>query len=139
MSNVSIAGYAGWLAYDMFLIVSLSDRPVYDPNPLRPNPNPKKPMSGSCRVCGLGRILTPLKKTHNFNEFIYYDNCFISYNNMILIITAVWNIKDQIWYTKQTLGTKIIIKPLIYHVGTFLFWKLRLHILNKDHGWDMVA
>ena len=38
----------------------LSGRPVYDPNPLRPNPNPKKPVSGSCRVRGLGRTLTPL-------------------------------------------------------------------------------
>ena len=60
MSNVSIAGYAGWPAYDTFLIVSLSGRLVYDPNQLRPNPNPKKPVSGSCRVRGLGRTLTPL-------------------------------------------------------------------------------
>ena len=44
----------------MFLIVSLSGRPVYDPNPLRPNPNPKKPVLGSCRVRGLGQTLTPL-------------------------------------------------------------------------------
>ena len=60
MSNVSIAGYAGWPAYDTFLIMLLSSRPVYDPNPLRPNPNPKKPVSGLCRVRGLGRTLTPL-------------------------------------------------------------------------------
>ena len=60
MSNVSIAGYAGWPTYDTFLIVSLSSRPVYDPNPLRSNPNPKKPVLGSCRVRGLGRTLTPL-------------------------------------------------------------------------------
>ena len=40
--------------------MSLSGRPVYDPNPLRPNPNPKKPMSGSCCIRGLGRTLTPL-------------------------------------------------------------------------------
>ena len=60
MSNVSIAGYAGWPAYDTFLIMSLSGWPVYDPNPLRPNPNPKKPVSGSCRVRGLGWTLTPL-------------------------------------------------------------------------------
>ena len=38
----------------------LSGRPVYDPNPLRPNPNPEKSVSGSCRVRGLGRTLTPL-------------------------------------------------------------------------------
>ena len=60
MSNVSIAGYAGWPTYDTFLIVSLSGQSVYDPNPLRPNPNPKKPVLGLCRVRGLGRILTPL-------------------------------------------------------------------------------
>ena len=37
-----------------------ADRPIYDPNPLKPNPNPKKPVLGSCRVHGLGRTLTPL-------------------------------------------------------------------------------
>ena len=57
---MSIAGYMGWPAYDTFLIVSLTGWPVYDPNPLRPNPNPKKPVSGLCRVCGLGQTLTPL-------------------------------------------------------------------------------
>ena len=57
---MSIAGYASWLAYDTFLIVSLSGRPIYDPNPLRSNPNPKKPVLGSCYVRGLGRTLTPL-------------------------------------------------------------------------------
>ena len=61
MSNVSIVGYTGWPAYDTFLIVSLSGWPVYDPNPLRSNPNLKKPVSGSCRVRGLGRTLTPLE------------------------------------------------------------------------------
>ena len=40
--------------------MSLSGRPVYDPNPLKPNINPKKSVSGSCRVHGLGRTLTPL-------------------------------------------------------------------------------
>ena len=60
MSNVSIADYAGWPACDTFLIVSVLGWPIYDPNPLRPNPNPKKPVSGSCRVRGLGRTLTPL-------------------------------------------------------------------------------
>ena len=57
MSNVSTAG---WPTYDVFLIVSLSSQPVYDPNPLRPNPNSQKPMSGSCRVHGLGQTLTAL-------------------------------------------------------------------------------
>ena len=40
VSNGSIAGHVGWPVYDTFLIVSLSGRSVYDPNPLRPNPNP---------------------------------------------------------------------------------------------------
>ena len=44
--------------------MSLSDRPVYDPNPLRPNPNPKKHVSSSCRVRGLGRTLTTLVFAH---------------------------------------------------------------------------
>ena len=45
---------------DPFLIVSLSGRPIYDPNPLRPNPNPKKPVLGSCRVRGFeSNIDTP--------------------------------------------------------------------------------
>ena len=57
---MSIAGYASWPAYDTFLIVSLSGQPIYDPNPLRLNPNPKKPVSGSCRVHGLDRTLTLL-------------------------------------------------------------------------------
>ena len=60
MSNVSIAGYAGWSDYDTFLIVSLSGQPVYDPNPLKSNPNSKKSVSGSCHVHGLGWTLTPL-------------------------------------------------------------------------------
>ena len=44
MSNVSIAGHAGWPAYNLFLIVLLLGQLVYDPNPLRPNPNPQKPV-----------------------------------------------------------------------------------------------
>ena len=60
MSNVSIAGYAGWPAYNMFIIVLLSGRPIYDPNPLWHNPDPQKPMSGLCHVRGLGQTLTPL-------------------------------------------------------------------------------
>ena len=47
----------------------LSDRPVYDPNPLRPNPNPEKSVSGSCRVRGLGRTLTPLDKVIPLKTF----------------------------------------------------------------------
>ena len=73
MSNVSIAGYAGWPAYDTFLIVLFLGRPVYNPNPLRSNPNLKKPVSGSCRVCGLGRTLTPLIKYNTgVKSFAFY-------------------------------------------------------------------
>ena len=72
MSNVSIAGYAGWPAYDTFLIVSLSSRPIYDPNPLRPNPNPKKPVLSSCRVHGLGRTLTPLEMIYIYIYIYIY-------------------------------------------------------------------
>ena len=65
MSNLSIAGHVGWLTYDTFLIVSLLDQPVYDSNPLRPNPNSQK----TCRVCELGHTLTLLAKIHEtFNE-----------------------------------------------------------------------
>ena len=63
---MSITGYAGWPAYDTFLIVSLLSRPVYDPNPLRSNPNPKKPISGLYRVRGLGRTLTPLHEIYGY-------------------------------------------------------------------------
>ena len=57
---MSIVGYAGWLAYDIFHIVSISSLLIYDPNPLRPFPNQQKPVSGSYRVCGLSQTLTPL-------------------------------------------------------------------------------
>ena len=73
MSNVSIAGYAGWPVYDTFLIMSLSGWPVYDPNPLRSNPNLKKPVSGLCRVHGLGQTLTPLIKYNTrVKSFVFY-------------------------------------------------------------------
>ena len=55
-----VAGHAGWTAYNMFLIVSLSGRPVYDPNSLRFNLNPQKSMSCSCRIRELGQIFTSL-------------------------------------------------------------------------------
>ena len=57
-------------AYDTFLIVSLLGRPIYDPNSLRPNPNPKKPVSNSCCVCRLGRTLTPLLKKDDLTRRI---------------------------------------------------------------------
>ena len=75
MSNVSIAGYSGLPTYDTFFIVSLSGRPVYDPNPLRPNPDPKKPMLSSCRVRELGQTLTPLTHTPLFYLFFSGKQC----------------------------------------------------------------
>ena len=47
VSNGFIAGHVGQPVYDTFLIVSLSGRSIYDPSPLRPNPNPSKPVSCS--------------------------------------------------------------------------------------------
>ena len=44
---MSIVGYAGWPTYDMFLIVSFSSCPVYNPNLLRHNLNPQKLVSGT--------------------------------------------------------------------------------------------
>ena len=80
MSNVSITGYAGWLAYDMFLIVSFSSQPVYDPNPLKPNSNPKKPVSGLCRIRRFGRTLTPLTPRIHFFFFFFllHHDVFVS-------------------------------------------------------------
>ena len=60
MSIVSIASHVSWSTYDTFFIVLLSGRPVYDQNPLRPNPNLQKLVSCSCRIRGLGQTLTPL-------------------------------------------------------------------------------
>ena len=68
MSN---AGYASWPIYDTFLIMLFSDQPVYDPDSLRPNPNPQKPVLDSYRVRGLGRILTPL--LNNQGDHVYRD------------------------------------------------------------------
>ena len=47
MLNMSIAGHTSWFAYDMFFIMSHSGQSVYDPNLLRPNPNPQKPVTCS--------------------------------------------------------------------------------------------
>ena len=70
---MSIAGYVGWPAYDKFLIVSLSSQPIYDLNSLRPNPNPQKPMSGSCHIHKLGWTLTPLIGLHKKQIHWYLD------------------------------------------------------------------
>ena len=37
-----------------------SSRSIYDPNPLRPNPNSQKLVSSSCRIYRLSWTLTPL-------------------------------------------------------------------------------
>ena len=88
VSNVSIAGYVGWSTYDTFLIVLLSGRSIYDPNPLKSNPNSKKSVSGFCRVHGLGRILTPLlmrlhshKDTHKIKAFGLEIQCKFNENH----------------------------------------------------------
>ena len=60
---IAVAGHVGWLSYEQFLIVLLLGQPVYDPNPLRPNPNSQKPVLGLCHVRGLGRTLTALGKS----------------------------------------------------------------------------
>ena len=71
MSNVSIAGYAGWPTYDMFLIVSLS---VYDQNPLRPNLNPQKTCVGfmSCSHVRWN-IYTPKLREEERQPFRHWD------------------------------------------------------------------
>ena len=71
MSNVSIVGYVGWPTYDTFLIVSLS---VYDPNPLRPNPNPQKIRVGfmSCSRVGWN-IDTPKLRQEERQPFRHWD------------------------------------------------------------------
>ena len=48
-----IASYANWSAYNMFLIISHSSRPIYDQNLLRLTLNYKKP----CHVYGLCQTL----------------------------------------------------------------------------------
>ena len=93
MLNVSIAGYASWATYDTFLIMSLSGRPVYDPNPLRPNPNPKKTVLGSCRVHGLGRTLTPLPMVNKtFHTWIVvvltFKVCYITFLSLSLSLSS---------------------------------------------------
>ena len=114
-----IVGYAGWPAYYTFLIVSLSGRSIYDPNSLRPNPNPKKHMSGSCRVHGLGRTLTPLcqlcKIISNFRELSKLLTCSLPFNLkstinywqlslMFEILLQSWHIIIKLFKNKTTIG-----------------------------------
>ena len=49
--------------------MSLLGRPVYDPNPLRPNPNLQKLMLSSCCVRGLGRTLTLLNAAFHLSAW----------------------------------------------------------------------
>ena len=73
MSNVSIVNYTGWLAYDTFLIVLFSSRPVYDPNPLRPNLTRENP----CRIRDVftGWVEHPYSASHTpafIKPFLFY-------------------------------------------------------------------
>ena len=121
MSNVSIAGYAGWPAYDTFLIVSLLGRPVYDPNPLRPNPNPKKSVSGSCRVRGLGRTLTPL---------------YMRKDPLSLSTQKNWDVYKYQFDNKRNLCITVL-RALLYTSSflygcIFLFTKWEISALNRN-------
>ena len=126
MSNVSIAGYAGWPTYDTFLIMLLSGWPVYDPNPLRPNPNLKKPMLGSCRVRGLGQTLTLLtiadKKLEEICPQIRTINIYI-YSHKSRII---------IHYTLPTSHLKYSHK--IFHPFFFSFSSKHAILNHKFYG-----
>ena len=95
---MSIASYAGWPAYDTFLIVSLSGWPVYDLNPLKSNPNPKKPVLGSCHVRGLGQTLTPILLMSLSENFLI----------AMVALTTVANLAEEI-DKFNTSGTKMII------------------------------
>lgn len=87
---MSIGGYEGWPAYDIFLIMSISNRPIYDPNSLRPNLNLQKPVSCSCCVRRLGRTLIPLE----FSKFcVFFGWCpFLVHGSMMQVI-ALTSIK----------------------------------------------
>ena len=80
--------------------MSLSGRPVYDPNPLRPNPNPKKPVSGSCRVHGLGRTLTPLAFGEFQEYYIFVELCYFIFVKLcyfefgLKCIHFFWSVKN---------------------------------------------
>ena len=97
----------------------LSDRPVYDPNPLRPNPNPKKPVSGSCRVRGLGQTLTPLDGidifigSHDYQEREHNQD----YQQQVLIprITLFYGL-GQCHLKFKVLGHSIF-NPLINNIN----------------------
>ena len=71
--------------------MSLSGRPVYDPNPLRPNPNPKKPVLGSCRVRGLGRTLTPLSESSQIRvDLLLSPTCAVFFFSFFFFPFHTW-------------------------------------------------
>ena len=137
-----IAGYAGWLVYDTFLIVSFSGWPVYDPNPLRPNPNSKKPVSGSCRVCGLGWTLTPLSSSASaaykegskpwvFLEEFEVSLRYVSILGLGLNLGLLWNcttnwqeIKDEVWLCISSRNPSSPLKES---------WASKIHYLVMPH------
>ena len=110
---MSIAGYASWPAYDTFLIVLLSGWPVYDPNPLRPNPNPEKPVSGSCRVRGLGRTLTPL------SESVFVPST---------LVTKIWS--SWCCYLVVWLSLSLISRVVVNFCGFMLIFSLWVRWLS---------
>ena len=87
--------------------------PINDPNPLRPNPNPQKPVLGSCRVRGLGWTLTSLTDMNALTE-----------RNL-----QVLPFLGQV--TSQALGW---IDSLIFHVNMHYYFLEVIFINNKWSG-----
>ena len=142
---MSIAGYAGWPAYDTFLIVLLSGRPVYDPNPLRPNPNPKKPVSGSCRVHGLGRTLTPLllyvfslvMAIYNLSHNLLNNSCGHEHvtRNFLKNRLHPWQMlmifrRYSLHFGRYSLSSLLVNFPSFY-IEFFLYQKFKKYCLGK--------
>ena len=138
MSNVFIAGYAGWPVYDTFHIVSLSGWSVYDPNPLRSNPNPKKPVSGSCRVRRLGQTLTPLPQTNIRLRFLVVGMTeWVTKNwNCVLLINRNEFCKFQKWGIKKGLRRYLVtVFFSLFYVSKINFLFLRLKNLFNNSKW----
>ena len=141
MSNVSITSHVSWPSYDLFLIVLLSSQLVYDPNPLRPNLNQQKPVSGSCFVRGLGWTLTSLAKAwwlHDIRRKLkksHWDLC----GMLIPSLAKAWwlhdirrKLKKSHWdlcgrliphidyvLSKSHLGSYIICQAELFHLNFF--------------------
>ena len=115
MSNVSIASHASWSTYDTFFIVLLSGRPVYDQNPLRPNPNLQKLVSCSCRIRGLGQTLTPLVLArwswHNPHEGAPTTICYLNLISSIDYSIGRGDFKEVL---KKHTKKKILSFPMVY-------------------------